>query len=40
MDREFEHVMMNIKGKTGSITQAIYASNLLKIKFIQFIARI
>ena len=24
MDREFEHVMMNIKGKTGSITQAIY----------------
>ena len=39
MDREFEHVMMNIKGKTGSITQAIYASNLLKIKFIQFVAR-
>lgn len=39
MDREWEHLMMNVKNKSGSVTQAIYVSNMLKIKLIQFLAR-
>lgn len=38
-DRELEHVMMNVRGNMGSITQVVYAANMGKIKLIQFIAR-
>ena len=38
-DRELEHVMMNVRGNMGSITQVVYAANMGKIKLIQLIAR-
>lgn len=38
-DREFESLLMNIRGNMGSVTQAIYATNMLTLKLIQFMLR-
>lgn len=39
MDREIEHILMNVKNKMGGAVQAIYAANMLKIMLIQFAVR-
>lgn len=38
-DREFESLLMNIRGNMGSVTQTIYATNMLTLKLIQFMLR-
>lgn len=38
-DREFEHMMMSVRNSSGSITQMVYAANMLQIKLVQFVAR-
>lgn len=37
-DREFEHMMMSVRNSSGSITQMVYAANMLQIKLVQFVA--
>ena len=39
-DREFEHMMMSVRNSSGSITQMVYAANMLQIKLVQFVARL
>ena len=39
-DREFEHMMMSVRNSSGSITQMVYAANMLQIKLLQFVARL
>ena len=39
-DREFEHMMMSVRNSSGSITQIVYAANMLQIKLLQFVARL
>ena len=34
-DREFEHMMMSVRNSSGSITQMVYAANMLQIKLVQ-----
>lgn len=39
-DREFEHMMMSVRNSSGSISQMVYAANMLQIKLLQFVARL
>lgn len=34
-DREFEHMMMSVRNSSGSISQMVYAANMLQIKLVQ-----